>query len=342
MEISGIRLRNNLFVAPMAGVTDKPFRALCRKMGAGLAVGEMVSSNTQLYQSTKTLRRINHEGELAPVSVQIAGSDPQIMALAARHNVEHGAQMIDINMGCPVKKVCNVASGSALMRNEALAVKILEAVVQAVPEVPVSLKMRTGWDQSSKNALSLARLAESVGIRFLTIHGRTRNDFYTGSAEYDTIAQVKAAVGIPVIANGDIDSAHKARAVLDYTKADGVMVGRGAQGRPWIFREIEHFLAHGEILPAPTAQEVADICLEHLQAIYAFYGEQAGVRIARKHIAWYVKGIAGAHLFRAQVNLLESAQAQIEAVARFFKELDPTNPLSFDNIDESKQEIQAA
>ncbi|GAA5171612.1 tRNA dihydrouridine synthase DusB [Viridibacterium curvum] len=321
MEFAGIRLRNALFVAPMAGVTDRPFRQLCKKMGAGLAVSEMVSSNALLYGSTKTQRRINHTGEVAPISVQIAGADPVMMGEAARFNVDHGAQIIDINMGCPAKKVCNVAAGSALLRDEALVGRILDAVVAAVPNTPVTLKFRTGWDRDSRNAERIARIAEAAGIRLLSIHGRTRCDQYTGEAEYDTIASVKALVRIPVIANGDITSPQKAKQVLDYTRADGVMIGRAAQGRPWIFREIEHFLATGEALPPPTVSEVHRVCREHLDDLYDFYGVEAGVRVARKHIGWYTKTLAGSAAFRSNMNLLPSVEEQQAAVDRFFGDL---------------------
>jgi tRNA-dihydrouridine synthase B len=321
MEFAGIRLKNSLFVAPMAGVTDRPFRQLCKKMGAGLAVSEMVTSNAQLYGSTKTQRRANHEGEVDPISVQIAGADPQMMAAAARFNVERGAQIIDINMGCPAKKVCNVAAGSALMRDEPLVARILDAVVSAVPEVPVTLKFRTGWDRNSRNAANIARIAEDAGIQLIAIHGRTRCDQYMGEAEYDTIADVKSRVGLPVIANGDIDSPQKARAVLEYTRADGVMIGRAAQGRPWIFREIEHFLKTGEELPPPEVGEIQRVCREHLADLYAFYGEASGVGVARKHIAWYTKGLAGSAAFRSSMYLLPTPAAQCDAVDSFFGEL---------------------
>ncbi|TRZ91049.1 MAG: tRNA dihydrouridine synthase DusB, partial [Rhodocyclaceae bacterium] len=274
MQFAGFTLRNNLFVAPMAGVTDRPFRQLCKQLGAGLAVSEMVTSNSLLYGSAKTLRRANHEGEVDPISVQIAGADPRMMAEAARHNVDNGAQLIDINMGCPAKKVCNVLAGSALMQDEPLVARILEAVVSAVPDTPVTLKFRTGWNRDHKNAPAIARIAESSGIRAIAIHGRTRADQYQGNAEYDTIALVKSRVGIPVIANGDITTPQKAKFVLDYTGADGIMIGRAAQGRPWIFREIEHYLASGELLPAPSALEIHQILRRHLADLYAFYGEQ--------------------------------------------------------------------
>lgn len=318
MHFAGYSLRNNLFVAPMAGVTDRPFRQLCKQMGAGLAVSEMVTSNSLLYGSAKTKRRANHDGEVQPVSVQIAGADPAMMAQAARFNVGQGAQIVDINMGCPAKKVCNVAAGSALMRDAALVKQILEAVVAAVPDTPVTLKFRTGWDRENRNALAIARIAESAGIRLIAIHGRTRADLYMGEAEYDTIAEVKSRVGIPVIANGDIDSPQKARAVLEHTGADGLMIGRAAQGRPWIFREIEHYLASGELLPPPPVTEIHSVCRAHLSDLYGFYGEEAGVRIARKHIAWYTRGLVGAAAFRSHMNLQETVEGQVAAVDDFY------------------------
>ncbi|MDR1228325.1 MAG: tRNA dihydrouridine synthase DusB [Azoarcus sp.] len=321
MQFAGFTLRNNLFVAPMAGVTDRPFRQLCKRMGAGLAVSEMVSANSLLYGSAKTRRRADHASEPGPVAVQIVGADPGMLAEAARHNVERGAQIIDINMGCPAKKVCNVMAGSALMQDEALAGRILDAVVRAVPTTPVTLKIRTGWSRSHKNALAIARIAEDRGIRAIAIHGRTRADQYTGCAEYDTIAEVKAHIGIPVIANGDIASPEKARFVLDRTGADGLMIGRAAQGRPWIFREIEHFLASGELLPAPLVSEIHQICRAHLDALYAFYGVETGVKIARKHIGWYTRGLAGSAAFRRSMNLLPGHDAQSAAVDDFFSRL---------------------
>lgn len=307
----------------MAGVTDRPFRQLCKRLGAGYAVSEMVASNAQLWKSEKTMRRANHEGEVEPIAVQIAGAEPAMMAEAARYNVDRGAQIIDINMGCPAKKVCNVAAGSALLQNEPLVARIVEAVVNAVAHesrtpVPVTLKIRTGWNRENKNALSVARLAEDAGIAMLTVHGRTRADLYKGAAEYDTIAAVKAQCRIPVVANGDITTPHKAREVLAHTGADAIMIGRAAQGRPWLFREIEHFLATGELLPSPEVEEIRAIMNHHLLDHYAFYGEFTGVRTARKHIAWYTKGLAGANLFRHTMNTLETSEAQLEAVNRFF------------------------
>ena len=318
MEFVGYTLRNNLFVAPMAGVTDRPFRQLCKKLGAGLAVSEMVTSNSLLYGSAKTLRRANHDGEVEPISVQIAGADPRMMGEAAKHNVDHGAQIIDINMGCPAKKVCNVMAGSALMQDEALVAKILEAVVNAVPGTPVTLKFRTGWNSENRNAPTIARIAEESGIRAIAIHGRTRADQYRGNAEYDTIAMVKTRVKIPVIANGDIATPQKARFVLDYTQADGLMIGRAAQGRPWLFREIEHYLNTGELLPPPRVAEIHAILRQHLADLYEFYGEDTGVKIARKHIAWYTKGLAGAATFRHAMNQLGNIADQLQAADDFF------------------------
>jgi tRNA-dihydrouridine synthase B len=315
-------LRNNLFVAPMAGVTDRPFRQLCKRLGAGYAVSEMVASNAQLWKSAKTMRRANHAGEVEPIAVQIAGADPAMMAEAARYNVDNGAQIIDINMGCPAKKVCNVAAGSALLQNEPLVQRIVEAVVEAVgigPDaVPVTLKIRTGWDREHKNALTIARVAEAAGISMLTVHGRTRADLYRGDAEYDTIAAVKAAVTIPVVANGDITSPEKAKAVLDATGADALMIGRAAQGRPWLFREIDHFLQTGEPLPPPRIDEIQQVMNEHLEDHYAFYGEFTGVRTARKHIGWYTRGLSGANGFRHRMNTLDSTREQLAAVNAFF------------------------
>ncbi len=318
MQFLGFSLRNNLFVAPMAGVTDRPFRQLCKKLGAGLAVSEMVTSNSLLYGSEKTRRRANHDGEVDPISVQIAGADPRMMADAARYNVDNGAQIIDINMGCPAKKVCNVMAGSALMQDEPLVARILEAVVAAVPDTPVTLKFRTGWNRQHKNAPVIARIAQESGIRAVAIHGRTRADQYTGEAEYETIALVKSQVRIPVIANGDITSPEKARHVLHATGADGLMIGRAAQGRPWLFREIEHFLATGTHLPAPRGEEIHAILREHVLDLYGFYGIERGVGIARKHIGWYTKGIPGAAHFRHAMNQLPTAGQQLDAIDEFF------------------------
>ncbi len=317
MKIGPYELKNNLIVAPMAGVTDRPFRMLCKRMGAGMAVSEMVASNSLLYGSEKTKRRANHEGEADPISVQIVGADPKMLAEAARHNVDNGAQIIDINMGCPAKKICNVMAGSALMQNEELVAEILESVVGAVA-VPVTLKIRTGWDKSHRNALRIARIAEASGIQALAIHGRTRACGYTGEAEYDTIAAVKAGIGIPVIANGDITTPEKAKFVLDYTGSDAVMIGRAAQGRPWLFREIAHFLETGAHLAAPPAHEIRDVLVGHMHELYEFYGEHTGLRVARKHISWYTKGLAGSAHFRHRMNQLESITEQLQAVNEFF------------------------
>jgi tRNA-dihydrouridine synthase B len=320
MKIGPYQLRNNLVLAPMAGVTDRPFRQLCKRLGAGMAVSEMVSSNSLLWGSEKTRRRADHAGEVEPRNVQIAGADPRMMAQAARCNVDNGAQIIDINMGCPAKKVCNVMAGSALLQDEHLVGAILDAVVAAV-DVPVTLKIRTGWDRSHRNAVRIAQIAEQAGIQALAIHGRTRACMYRGEAEYDTIRAVKQAVGIPVTANGDIDSPEKARLVLDHTGADGLMIGRAAQGRPWIFREIAHYLATGERLAEPTVAEVREIMLGHLENLYDFYGEYTGVRIARKHISWYSKGQRGGAAFRNTVNRVESRRQQLALTREFFDRL---------------------
>ena len=321
MQFVGFSLRNNLFVAPMAGVTDRPFRQLCKKMGAGLAVSEMVTSNSLLYGSAKTQRRANHDGEVEPISVQIAGSNPEMMAEAARHNVDRGAQIIDINMGCPAKKICNVMAGSALLKDEPLVGRILEAVVNAVPGTPVTLKIRTGWDKTNRNALTVLRIAEQSGIRALAMHGRTRACGYTGEAEYETIAVVKAEARIPIIANGDITTPEKARQVLAATSADALMIGRAAQGRPWLFREIEHFLKTGNHLPPPRVSEIHGVLLAHLEDLYAFYGVDTGVRVARKHISWYTKGLVGSAAFRHMMNQLPDIALQRQAVNDFFNSL---------------------
>ena len=320
LQIGNIVLENRLFVAPMAGVTDRPFRMLCRELGAGYAVSEMVTSRKELWNSLKTSRRANHEGEPGPIAVQIAGTDAAMMAEAAQYNIERGAQIIDINMGCPAKKVCNKWAGSALMRDEPLALEIVEAVVRAAAphDVPVTLKMRTGWSEDHRNAVALARRFESAGVRMLTVHGRTREQGYKGEAEYDTIAAVKSAVRVPVVANGDIDSPEKARQVLALTGADALMVGRAAQGRPWIFREIAHFLATGTQLAPPLVAEVRRLLLEHLQQHYALYGDYSGVRTARKHIGWYVRDLPGGEQFRSEMNAIEDCDAQWRAVAEFF------------------------
>lgn len=320
MQIGPYQLRNRLVVAPMAGVTDRPFRQLCKKMGAAMAVSEMVASNSLLWGSEKTLRRANHDGEVEPISVQIAGADPDMLAEAAKYNVDKGAQIIDINMGCPAKKVCNVMAGSALLKDEPLVGRILDAVIDAV-DVPVTLKIRTGWDREHRNACTIARIAESAGIAALAIHGRTRACGYTGHAEYDTIAAVKSEIRIPVIANGDIETPERVKAVLDYTRADAVMIGRAAQGRPWMFREIEHYLATGAHMAPPEVVEIERVLLAHLQELYAFYGDHTGVRVARKHISWYTKGLAGSAAFRHAMNQLETSGEQWTAVKAFFAQL---------------------
>jgi tRNA-dihydrouridine synthase B len=319
MRIGPYKLKNNLIVAPMAGVTDRPFRILCKSMGAGMAVSEMVASNSLLYGSEKTKRRANHDGEVDPISVQIVGADARMLAQAAQHNVDNGAQIIDINMGCPAKKICNVMAGSALLQNEPLVAQLLEAVVNAV-NVPVTLKIRTGWDKTNRNAINIAKIAEAAGIQALAIHGRTRACAYTGDAEYDTIAAVKDSVNIPIIANGDITTPEKAKLVLERTGADAVMIGRAAQGRPWLFREIEHFLLTGEHLPAPEVGEIHRVLLGHVQELYNFYGEHTGLRVARKHISWYTKGLVGSAHFRHLMNQLETPMAQLAAVDEFFAE----------------------
>jgi tRNA-dihydrouridine synthase B len=320
MQIGPYKLRNRLVLAPMAGVTDRPFRQLCKALGAGLAVSEMVSCNSALWGSRQTLRRMDHEGEVEPRAVQIAGADPKMMADAARLNVQRGAQIIDINMGCPAKKVCNVMAGSALLRNEQLVRQILEAVVAAV-DAPVTLKLRTGWDPDNRNALAVAQIAEQAGVQALAIHGRTRACGYGGEAEYQTIRSVKQAVSVPVIANGDITSPEKARQVLEQTGADAVMIGRAAQGRPWIFREIEHYLSTGQLLPEPGAEEIRTIMKEHINNLYEFYGEYTGVRVARKHIGWYSKGQRNGAEFRRRVNCAETIEEQTVAIEAFFASL---------------------
>jgi tRNA-dihydrouridine synthase B len=326
MRIGHITLANRLFAAPMAGVTDRPFRQLCKRLGAGYAVSEMVTARRELWHTLKTSRRANHDGEVAPIAVQIAGTDAAMMAEAAAYNIDRGAQIIDINMGCPAKKVCNAWAGSALMQDEPLATQIVEAVVAACAphNVPVTLKMRTGWCQAERNAVRLARMAESAGVAMVTVHGRTREQGYKGQAEYDTIAAVKAALHIPVVANGDIDSPEKAREVLAATGADALMIGRAAQGRPWIFREIAHFLATGERLPAPEVTQVKAWLMEHLLDHYGLYGWDdagAGVRTARKHIGWAVRALPGGEMFRDRMNRLESCETQLRAVSDWFDAL---------------------
>ena len=329
MQIGHIALANRLFAAPMAGVTDRPFRQLCKRLGAGYAVSEMVTSRKDLWASLKTSRRANHDGEVAPISVQIAGTDAAMMAEAAAYNIDRGAQIIDINMGCPAKKVCNKWAGSALMQDEPLALEIIEAVVKACAprNVPVTLKMRTGWCEAERNAVRIARAAESAGVAMIAVHGRTREQGYKGQAEYDTVSAVKAALRIPVVANGDIDSPEKARRVLATTGADAIMIGRAAQGRPWIFREIAHFLETGEHLPAPETQQAKAWLLEHLLDHYALYGDHTGVRSARKHIGWAVRSLPGGDAFRAHMNLIEDVDAQVSAVRDWFDALADTHHL---------------
>ena len=321
MQLGPYRIEPKVILAPMAGVTDKPFRLLCKRLGAGLAVSEMTTSDPRFWTTAKSLHRMDHVGEPDPVSVQIAGTVPAVMADAARYNVDHGAQLIDINMGCPAKKVCNAWAGSALMREPQLVARIVEAVVNAV-DVPVTLKIRTGWDADHRNAPEIARIAEDAGIQALAIHGRTRDQQYGGVAEYETIAAIKAMLRIPVIANGDIDSPGKARAVLDATGCDAVMIGRAAQGRPWIFGQVAHFLATGERVPDPSLREVRDILLGHLQHLHAFYGELSGVRIARKHLGWYAKDRPENAAFRAVVNRAQSADEQLRLTRDYFDALD--------------------
>ena len=321
MQLGPFTLPNALFVAPMAGVTDRPFRKLCKQLGAGYAVSEMVTSRPDLQDSLKTSRRANHEGEAAPISVQIAGTDAQMMADAARYNIDRGAQIIDINMGCPAKKVCNKWAGSALMQDEALAMQIVEAVVAACEphRVPVTLKMRTGWCAEVRNAPALALAAQSAGVQMLTVHGRTREQGYKGEAEHDTVALIKSRVNIPVVANGDIGSPEAARDVLARTGADAIMIGRAAQGRPWIFREIAHFLATGQHLPPPDLMDVKGWLLEHLHDHYALYGEYTGVRSARKHLGWYARSLplppGAAAVFRGRINALTTAEQQLACVS---------------------------
>jgi tRNA-dihydrouridine synthase B len=320
MRIGAHVLRNGLFVAPMAGITDRPFRRLARRYGAALAVSEMVSSRPELRESRKTRLRLEHTGETGPISVQIAGADPAMLASAARFNVERGAQIIDINMGCPAKKVCNVLAGSALLEDEALVARILEAVVGAV-EVPVTLKIRTGPRPERRNAPRIARIAESAGIQLIAVHGRTRACAFAGQAEYDTIAEVKAAVRIPVIANGDIQSPEDAKRVLALTGADGVMIGRAAQGKPWLFRQIAQYLATGEYSAAPGMRERGEVLTEHLEGLYDLYGPEQGARVARKHIGWTLRDLPGGEELRRCVNMIVEPQAQMRAVCSYFGRL---------------------
>ncbi|CAI8242543.1 MAG: putative tRNA-dihydrouridine synthase [Marinobacterium sp. xm-d-530] len=317
LQIGPYSLDTQVALAPMAGVTDRPFRQLCRELGAGLVVSEMVTSDPNLWHTRKSSFRLNHQGEAEPRSVQIAGGDPEMMALAAQLNAERGAQIIDINMGCPAKKVCNKAAGSALLKDEPLVESILEAVVNAV-DIPVTLKIRTGWSPDNRNALTIAKMAEQAGIAALTIHGRTRSDKYLGDAEYDTIKSVKETINIPVIANGDINTPEKARFVLDYTGADAVMIGRAAQGTPWILREIDHYLRHGEKVAPPSLSEIHSIFNRHLKALHEFYGELMGVRIARKHLNWYLISVSDVTGFRKEFNQLETADEQLNALDQYF------------------------
>ena len=340
MQIGPSRLPNPLFVAPMAGVTDRPFRQLCRSFGAGYAVSEMVTSRKDLWHTLKTSRRADHTGEPGPIAVQIAGTDAAMMAEAAAYNIDRGAQIIDINMGCPAKKVCNKWAGSALMQDERLALQIIEAVVAACAPhgVPVTLKMRTGWCAQVKNAPALARAAESAGVQMVTVHGRTREQGYKGQAEHDTVAAIKAALRIPVVANGDIDSPERARDVLRATGADAVMIGRAAQGQPWLFRGIAHFLATGEHLAPPLVLEVRRALLAHLQDHYGLYGEYTGVRSARKHIGWYVRGLPGGDALRERINATETAEPQWQTVADYFEEL----AASHERLPAGKPKLQPA
>lgn len=327
MRIGNFLIDPPVVLAPMAGVTDKPFRQLCKRLGAGLAVSEMTTADPRLWHTAKSQRRADHIGEPDPISVQIAGYDPQMLADAARYNVDLGAQLIDINMGCPAKKVCNVYSGSALLQDEALVARIVDAVVKAV-EVPVTLKIRTGWNRDNRNGVRIARIAEDAGIAALAVHGRTRADLYQGEAEYETIAAIRDAIRIPLMANGDIDTPEKARQVLKATGADAIMIGRAAQGRPWIFREIAHFLSTGETLAAPSALEVCDILIGHLEDLYAFYGELPGVRIARKHLGWYAKDRPENAAFRTVVNATDCAQTQLRLTRDYFDRLTDSQPLA--------------
>lgn len=317
-HIGPYTIDSQVILAPMAGVTDRPFRQLCKRMGAGLVVSEMVTSDTRLWKSRKSAYRLNHAGEVEPRSIQIAGGDPEMMAEAAIMNVQRGAQIIDINMGCPAKKVCNKAAGSALLKDEPLVRNILSAVTAAV-DVPVTLKIRTGWDSSNKNALSIARIAEDAGIQALAVHGRTRSCGYKGEAEYDTIASISEAISIPVFANGDITSPEKAQQVLKHTGCSAVMIGRAAQGKPWLFREIDHYLRTGTILPPPQLEEIREILLAHLQELHRFYGDYLGVRIARKHVGWYLQDKPDGKSFRKTFNIIETAAEQAASIEKYFE-----------------------
>lgn len=328
MQIASIPLKNNLFLAPMAGITDRPFRTLCKSLGAGYAVSEMISSNSNLRNTKKTQFKSDHTGETPPIAVQITGTSPAEMAQAAQYSIDNGAQIVDINMGCPVKKVCQKWAGSALMQNEKLAVEIIEAVVKIgqANHVPITLKMRTGWDEEHKNAPVLALAAEQAGIAMLTIHGRTREQKYQGNAEYQTIAQIKQLLTIPVVANGDIDSPQKAKIVLEQTGADALMIGRAAQARPWIFNEIYHYLQTGELLPSPLTEDVLFWTHNYLHEHYTFYGEYTGVRQARKHIAWLIQGLPDAPAFRQQINRVELAQEQFKLLEQYIHQIKQKYP----------------
>lgn len=326
-QIGPYKLPNNLLLAPMAGVTDRPFRQLCRRLGAGMAVSEMITANKSLWASKKSLLRANHDGEPEPRSVQIAGADPKMMAEAAQHNVEQGAHIIDINMGCPAKKVCNVMAGSALLQHETLVAEILESVVNAV-DVPVTLKIRTGWDLDNRNGVEIAKIAQESGIQALAVHGRTRACAYKGEAEFDTIANIKSRINIPIIANGDISNPEKAKQVIDYTGVDGLMIGRAAQGNPWIFRQINHYLTQEEHLASPSLKEIRETLIEHLHTLYDFYGDYTGVRMARKHIAWYSKGLRNGNPFRQQMNTFEQPQQQLDFTEQFFAQLEEKDTIA--------------
>lgn len=319
-KIGPYEIEQPIVLAPMAGVTDRTFRQLCKNLGAGLAVSEMVGANSLLHGSEKTKRRANHEGETRPCSVQIVGADPNMMAEAARYNEAQGAEIIDINMGCPAKKVCNTLSGSALLKDEPLVEQILNAVVKAV-NIPVTLKIRTGWDKTQKNGVNVAKMAQDCGIQALAIHGRTRACMFNGEAEYETIAQIKQAVSIPIIANGDITTPEKAKYVLEKTGADAIMVGRAAQGKPWIFREINHYLQYNTHLEPPSVMQIRAIMINHMQNLYDFYGERTGVLIARKHVSWYSKGQRHGGAFRHHFNQLETSAQQLECANAFFDTL---------------------
>lgn len=319
MHIGSIKLKNNLVLAPMAGVTDKPFRQLCRQLGAGLAVSEMITSNVDLWNSKKSRYRLDHRGESSPLAIQIVGTDPDKMATSAKLGVDNGAEIIDINMGCPARKVCNVMAGSALLRDEMLVARILESVVCAVA-VPVTLKMRTGWDRDHRNGVIIAKIAERAGVQMLAVHGRTRACGYTGNAEYETVTAIKSAVKIPVLANGDITGPKQAEYILQQTGVDGLMLGRAAQGNPWLFREINYYLATGNLLPPPTNLEVRTILIDHLNSLYSHYGEYTGVRIARKHIGWYCKHNRIANLLLAHVNRVDTASQQLKIIKGYFND----------------------